>query len=161
MDLMIRRNIRQIESDVQKIHMCLNILKRDHKAWAREREEHDLEEVIENLKRLESDVSMAQADCICTGHGYLEDGAWQVLYSLRRVFAMLSILFNDLKKVRTELKEAYIDPADLKQLEIDWGRFRKIVGQMLTHVREGEDLMKVKDASCQSKGVENICFSIS
>jgi DNA repair exonuclease SbcCD ATPase subunit len=159
MDLVIRRDIRQLVHDAQEVRSELDMLEQDHEAWAREREENDLVEVIGYLKRLESDVSMMQADWISMGHRYRENGTRQVLESLHRAFSTLDTLFNDLKKVRTEINEAYIRSADLDQLEIDWSRFRKTVGQIEKHLRDGDRLMKVKNVLPSGKVGENVCFS--
>ena len=109
------------------------MLEQDQKTWAREQEENDLANVIDHLRRLEFDVSVMQADCVSIGCLQREDGAWRILDSLHRAFATLNILFNDLKKMRTELNKAYIYPADVKKLEIDWGRFSKTVRQIERH----------------------------
>jgi hypothetical protein len=130
MNLVIRGDMRQLVMDARKVRRELDMLEQDQKTWAREREENDLANVIDHLKELEFDVSMMQADCVSIGCLQREDGAWRILDSLRRAFATLNILFNDLKKMRTELKEAFIHSADVKQLEIDWGGFSKTVRQI-------------------------------
>jgi hypothetical protein len=130
MNLVIWGDMRQLVMDARKVRRELDMLEQDQKTWAREREENDLANVIDHLKELEFDVSMMQADCVSIGCLQREDGAWRILDSLHRAFATLNILFNDLKKIRTELKEAFIHSADVKQLEIDWGRFSKTVRQI-------------------------------
>jgi hypothetical protein len=159
MDLVIRRDIRQLVNDAQEVQSGLDMLEQDHEAWAREHEENDLVEVLDHLKRLEFGVSMMQADCISMGHRYRENGTRQVLESLHQAFSTLDTLFNDLKKVRTEINEAYIRSTDLNQLKIDWGRFRKTIGQIEKHLRDGDKLMKVKNVLPSGKVGENVYFS--
>jgi hypothetical protein len=159
MDLVIRRDIRQLVDDAQEVRRGLDMLEHDHEAWAREREENDLVQVLEHLKRLESDVSMMQADCISMGHRYRENGTRQLLESLHRAFLTLDTLFNDLKKVRTEINESYIRSTDLNQFEIDWARFRKTIDQIEKHLRDGDKLMKVKNVLLSGKVRENVYFS--
>jgi DNA repair exonuclease SbcCD ATPase subunit len=159
MDLVIQKDIRQLVHDAQEVRSELDMLEQDHEAWAREREENDLVEVLDHLKRLESDVSIMQADCISMGYRYRGNGNRYVIESLHRAFSTLDTLFNDLKKVRTEINEAYIRSTDLDQLEIDWGRFRKSVGQIEQHLRDGDKLMKVKNVLPSGKVGENVCFS--
>ena len=130
MNLVIRGDMRKLVMDARKVRMKLDMLEQDQKTWAREREKNDLANVIDHLKKLESDVSMMQADCVSIGCLQREDGAWRILDSLHRAFVTLNILFNDLKKMRTELKEAFIHSGDVKQLEVDWDRFSKAVRQM-------------------------------
>ena len=133
MNLLIRRDIQQLVLDTGKVRRELDVLEQDQKTWAREREKNDLASVIDHLKELEFDVSVMQADCVSIGCLQREDGAWRIIDSLHRAFVTLNILFNDLKKMRTELKEAFIHSADVKQLEIDWGRFSKTVRQIERH----------------------------
>ena len=130
MNLVIRGDMRHLVTDARKVRRELDMLEQDQKTWAREREENDLANAIDHLKELEFDVSMMQANCVSMGFPQREDGAWRILDSVHRAFATLDILFNDLKKMRTELKEAFIHSADVKQLEIDWGRFSKAVRQI-------------------------------
>jgi len=144
MDLIIRRDIRQLMLGTKKLQRELGILEQDHDAWARERQQYDLIQIIKRVKRLESDVSVMQSDCMSMGLSHHEDGSWQVVESLHRTFATLNILFNDLKQVRMELNNSYIHPHELKQLEIDWGQFRKTIGQIQKHLQDNENILKIK-----------------
>lgn len=145
MDLMIRRDIRQLVRDAKKVKRVLELLEKDHEAWARERQHYDLKQIIKHINRLESDVSIMQSDCMCISLSYQEVGIWQVLESLHRAFQALNTLFGDLKKVRTELSEAYIHPSDLKHLEIDWGRFKKTIGQIQEYLYNGQGFLEPQD----------------
>jgi len=142
MDLMIRRDIRQLVCDAQKVKRALEMLEQDHETWARERQQYDLKELINHVNRLESDVSIMQSDCMSISLSYQQVGIWQVLESLHCAFGALNTLFGDLKKVRTELSNEYIQPSDLKQLEIDWGRFRKTVAQIQEYLHNGQNCLK-------------------
>jgi hypothetical protein len=46
MDLVIRRDIRQLVDDAQEVRRGLDMLEQDHEVWAREREENDLAEIL-------------------------------------------------------------------------------------------------------------------
>ena len=144
MDLVIRRDIRQFVHDAQEVQRGLDMLEQDHDDWARERQQYDLTRLIKRVNRLESDVSMMQSDCMSMGLRYQEDGTWQVVDSLHRAFAILNILFNDLKQVKTDLNDSYIHPAELKQLEIDWDRLKKTIGQIQKHLQDSENFLKTK-----------------
>jgi hypothetical protein len=144
MNLMIGQDIRQLELDAQTVRKGLDVLKQDCKAWARERQENDLRNVFSHLRRLEFDVSMLQADCMSVSRIQRERGAWQVLDSLHLAFVTLNSLFMDLKKMKKELDEACVTSADVKRLEIDWGRLTKTVGQIEKHLGNGEELAKAK-----------------
>ena len=144
MDLVIRQDIRQLVHDAQEVQRGLDMLEQDHDDWARERQQYDLTLLIKRVNRLESDVSMMQSDCMSMGLRYQEDGTWQVVDSLHRAFATLDTLFNDLKQVRTDLNDSYIHPAELKQLEIDWDRLKKTIGQIQKHLQDSENFLKLK-----------------
>jgi hypothetical protein len=145
MDLVIRRDIRQLVHDAQEVQRGLDMLEQDHDDWARERQQYDLTQLIKRVNRLESDVSMMQSDCMSMGLRYQKGGTWQVVDSLHRAFATLNILFNDLKQVRTDLNDSYIHPAELKQLEIDWVRLKKTIGQIQKHLQDSENFLKLKN----------------
>jgi hypothetical protein len=151
MDLVIRRDIGQLVHDVQETQRGLDILEQDHDDWARERQRYDLTQLIKGVNRLESDVSMIQSDCMSMRLRYQVDGPWQVGDSLHRAFTILDILFNDLKQVRTDLNDSYIHPEELKQLEIDWGRLKKTIGQIRKHLQDSENFLKLKGVLLSGK----------
>ena len=144
MDLVIQQDIRQLVHDAQEVQRGLDMLEQDHDDWARERQQYDLTQLIKRVTRLESDVSMMQSSCMSMDIRYQEDGTWQVVDSLHRAFAILDTLFNDLKQVRTDLNDSYIHPAELKQLEIDWDRLKKTIGQIQKHLQDSENFLKTK-----------------
>lgn len=144
MGLVIRRDIQQLVHDAQGVQRGLDILEQDHADWARERQQYDLTQLIKRVNRLESDVSMMQSDCMSMSIRYQEDGTWQVVDSLHRAFAIMDTLFNDLKQVRTDLNDSYIHPGELRQLEIDWDKFRKTIGQIQKHLQDSEIFLELK-----------------
>ena len=144
MDFAIREDIQQLVHDAKEVQRGLDILEQDHNDWARERQEYDLIRLIKRVNRLESDVSMMQSDCMSMVLRYKEDGTSQVVDGLHRAFATLNILFNDLKQVRTDLNDSYIHSEELKQLEVDWDRLRKTVGQIQKHLQGSENFQKLK-----------------
>jgi hypothetical protein len=158
MDLMIRRDIRQMLCDAQKVKRGLETLEQDHEVWARQRQQYDLAQLIKLVNRLESDVSIMQSDCISIGLSYQQVGVWQVLKSLHRAFAVLNILFTDLKKMKTELSIAYIHSSNLKQLEIDWDRFRKTIGQTQEYLHNGQNFLEEDNSLPSGEKVGNDLF---
>lgn len=50
--------------------------------------------------------------------------------------------FNDLKKLRMALGEAYTNPSDLQQLVIDWGRFKKEIYQIQKSMQQPQQRRK-------------------
>ena len=133
MNFVILGDMRQLVVDARKVQRELDMLAQDHKTWTKEREQNGLANLIDHLKKLEFDLSIIQADCVSIGHIHQKDSAWQA--SLHRCFVILNNLFNDLKKMKREMNKAYIYSSDVKELEIDWGRFSKTVWQIESHLR--------------------------
>lgn len=125
----LRRDMGQLMMDAEEIQKTLEMLAHDHTAWARERQQSDLMQLIEHVKRLGFDLSTTLSDCVFLGRQYWKDHNLQVIESLHRSYAIMNSLFQDLKKVKTALSEGYINPSDLRQLIIDWGRFKKSIYQ--------------------------------
>ncbi len=143
MDFDLNRDIWKLMADTEKLKQTLEKLEQDQAVWARKREEKDLEKIIECVKRLESDVSTMMSDCACLTSQ--EEGK-VVEVDLRHAFRGLNALFEDLKGVSAELAGSYIHRGELDQLEIDWGRFSKTVGQIRKHLQGGENRLRGKKA---------------
>ena len=107
-------------------------LKQDQAVWARKREEEDLKKIIECVNRLESDVSTMMTDYAFISN---QEESRVVEVDLHHAFRDLNALFEDLKSVSAELAGSYIHHGKLDQLESDWGRFSKIVGQIQKHLQ--------------------------
>lgn len=133
MDLIIERDIEKLIADTANVKQTLIMLERDQSVWARNREEKDLAKLIERVRQLEVDVSLMMSDCLSLT-GYEEEEG--VIDGIHHAFACLDSLFQDIKKVRLDLNVVYIRPDEIKQLEIDWGRFKKIVGQIQKHLED-------------------------
>lgn len=155
----IRQDVQKLLRDVQQFQRILEALEKDCEAWARECQENDLGRGIIQLKSLESDVSLMQTDCISICHVCQEDDAWVSLKTLRYAFAALNTLYNDLKKLRTKLKESYIHRAALKKLEIDWARFSKTVKEITRCLEYAENSLKSERGFNTSGAGRNVCFS--
>lgn len=59
----------------------------------------------------------------------------EILGSLQRAFVNLDILYDDLKKAKTELNGEYVLLKDLRRLEVDLSRLRKSIKQIKKHLR--------------------------
>ena len=67
MSPILRRDIRQLELDVERVQRGLNMLESDYAAWGNQYQQNDLKKLTENLNRLESDVSTMMSDCTFSG----------------------------------------------------------------------------------------------
>ena len=143
MDFDLNRDIRKLMADTEYFKQTLEKLEQDQAAWARIREEKDLKKTIECVKRLESDVSTMMSDCTCLTN---QEERTVIAVDLHHAFRGLNTLFEDLKGVSAEVAGSYIHPGELDQLEIDWGRFSKTVGQIQKHLQGGENRLRGKKA---------------
>jgi hypothetical protein len=138
MELTILSDIRQFVLDTDEAQRSLERLQRDCAEWARDSEHRDLAQVMYMANRLEFDVCKMLSGYVSLERQYREDADWVVFDDIHRTFGSLNIMFHDLKKLRTELNQAYIPPKDLKRLEIDLGRLRKSIRQLQKHLGKGE-----------------------
>lgn len=123
----LRKEIQQMLRDTQKLGQFLIRLEHDYHAWDRNAELSDLATMAKQLKLLEADVSILLSKCAElrdseNGNGLFED--------LHQTFVLLNTLFNDVKQARIELDSAYIQPKEIRRLEIDWGRLKKTISQI-------------------------------
>jgi len=139
MDFDLNQDIRKLMADTAKFKRTLEKLEQDQAVWARNREEKDLQKIIKCVKRLESDVSTMMSDCACLTN---QEESKVVEIDLHHAFRGVNALFEDLKEVSAELAGSYIHRGELDQLEIDWGRFRKIVGQIQKHLQDGDNRLR-------------------
>lgn len=143
MDLIVKRDIQKLMTDTEQVNQLVEVLEQNHSIRAREHVEKNLEKFMKHAKQLELDVSMMMIDRLTfirneQGKGVIED----------------------LKKVRLDLSEANFHPKELGQLEIDWGRFMKRIGQILKYLRDREGLMKVRDVlPSRKEGERNVSSS--
>jgi hypothetical protein len=147
MDFDLNQDIRKLMADTEKFKRTLEKLEQDQAAWARNREEKDLKKIIKCVKRLESDVSTMMSDCTCLTN---QKESKVVEVDLQHAFRGVNALFEDLKEVSAELAGSYIHRGELDQLEIDWGRFSKTVGQIQKYLQGGDNRLrgrKVKEIS--------------
>jgi hypothetical protein len=134
MDLAIVQDIRKLMAVTENVKRALQVLEEDNAVWARRREERDLIKLIDRVKELETDVSVLMSHFVSVSRR--EEGG-RISEGLCHAFACLNNLFQDLKKARKELNDAYIHPGEIKQLEIDWARFMKTIGQIQKHLHQG------------------------
>ena len=135
MDLTIMRDVRKLMAGTKDVRQALEVLEGDHAIWARRREEKDLAELIDRVKELETDVSMIMSHFVSVSR---RDEGRGITEGLHDAFSCLNTLFQDLKKARRDLNEAYIHPEEIKQLEIDRCRFMKAIGQIQKRLHYGK-----------------------
>jgi DNA repair exonuclease SbcCD ATPase subunit len=130
MDSILERDTRKLLDDTRKIKEDLERLEKDYSAWARKREEHDLGNLMEDLKAAEIDVSTMTTDCVSANSQSGSNVPTGVFHDLHQIFVSLDALFNDLKKARSELLDTCIEHDLIEHLEIDCGRFTKTAEQI-------------------------------
>ena len=155
MDLTLKQDIRKLTNDTNKVEEGLAVLEQDYVDWAREREQNDLMQIIEYVKRLEKGVSIMMSDYFTLGH---RGGNKMVIEDLHLAFTHLNSLFGDVKKIKTELNDLYIHPGELKQLKIDCERFRKTIREIHKHFMESENLLKEANVPQSSRRLKEHSF---
>ena len=134
MNAVINRDSDRLTAHAERMKQGLERLEQDCSAWARKREEKDLVDLMEDLKGAEMDVSLMLTDYISAGSQCGEEATKVVFHDFHEILCCLDTLFNVLKKARVQLHKAYIHSGILGRLEIDYGRFRKLIGKVQTHV---------------------------
>jgi hypothetical protein len=130
MNAVISRDSDRLLAHTERIKEGLQRLEQDCSAWARKREEKDLVELIEDLKGVETDVCLLLTDCTSADRPCPEEAPRVVFHDLHEIFACLDTLFDGVKKARLQLGTAFIPDALLDHLEIDFGRFDKLIGKL-------------------------------
>lgn len=123
----LQRDIKQLMMDAAQIQKGLEMLIYNHTAWARERQQMDLMQLIEHVKRLELDLSTILSGCVFLGRQYWKDHNLRLIESLHRSCDIMNNLFQDFNSIRTALNEGRINHSHLRQLIIDWGRLRESI----------------------------------
>jgi hypothetical protein len=134
MNAVIHRDSESLMAHAERIKKDLQRLEQDCSMWARNREEKDLVDLMEDLKGVEMDVCLLLTDCTSAGRPCREEAPKAVFHDLHEIFACLDTLFDNLKKARLQLGKAYIHDAVLDHLEIDYGRFSKLTGKLQRHL---------------------------
>jgi hypothetical protein len=130
MNAVIHRDSDRLLAHAERIKEGLQRLEQDCSAWARQREEEDLMELMEDLKGVETDMCLLLTVCTSAGRPCPEEAPRAVFHDLHEIFACLDTLFDGLKKARLQLGMAFIPDAVLDHLEIDYGRFDKLIGKL-------------------------------
>jgi hypothetical protein len=137
MNPILHSDIRRLTVDAKRIKQGLDKLERDCAGWARKLGGKEVTATLGDLEEIEIDVSLMLTDYITTGCTLGEDAPKVVFHDFRRIFGCLDTLFNGLKKARQELAKAYgQEGAVVDHFQIDYGRFRNLLGQIQRHLNE-------------------------
>jgi hypothetical protein len=134
MNAATHRDSDRLVAHAERIKEGLQRLEQDCSVWAIKREEKDLLDLMENLKGVEMDVCLLLMDCASAGRPCGEEAPKAIFHDLHEIFACLAALFDGLKQARLQLGNAYIHDAILDHLEIDYGRFSKLIGKVQRHL---------------------------
>jgi hypothetical protein len=126
-------DIKKLMEDNNRLHLRLERLEQDHAAWALKQEERDLEEITTSLKQMEIDVGVMLSTCFSLVRDHNGNGIGQ---NLRHAYVCLDALFQDVKKARSDLQLTYMQSYDLTQMQIDWARLKKTVGEILHYLKD-------------------------
>jgi len=130
----LKKDIQKLAKDNQRLKLELDRLEKDHSAWALDRQEKDLEQITRCLGQMEVDVSVMASNCFSVADRRNEGDGNGFKRDLSQAYVHLNTLFEDVKKVRMELQQSFIQSKELQRMEIDWGKLKKTVAEI------GEDL---------------------
>lgn len=137
------RDIQLLLQDLNKAQIDLEMLREHHASWAKQRQRNELMYLFEHVKRMEIGLIWMLLDCFELILSYQENFAQPLNDYLRRVLADLSSLFEDLKKARMVLYEAYMHPSDLQHLIIDFDRMRRAINHGQRHLHDGDHIFNL------------------
>jgi hypothetical protein len=149
MNPIIIRDSDNLKMQAERIKENLTTLEQDCSAWDRKREQKDLRNLMEDLKKTYAGVNLMLTDCLRARSQCGEEAARLVFDDLCEILCCLDPLFSVLKKARMQLEEDYIHPAILARFEIDYSRFRKLIGnvQMRVNRQQPRNNVPSEDAS--------------
>jgi hypothetical protein len=135
MELMLRKNVRGLLLDASKVHHSLEMLRKHQQTWVGQSQQDDVADLVEQVKRLQFDVSMVLGDCALLTRKHEQQGNDLVLRDIHGAFRIINGLFDDLKQTRADLKRGYGSASNLRRLNIDWGRLKKSLDHVQVHLR--------------------------
>lgn len=133
MDVVFQKDIEKIIGDMQDVSESLDALRKDHTAWAVNKEHDDLMCIYKGLKNLESDVSVLMSDCSTVDPVRRNE---MIMGDLNQAFKGLDIIYTDLKTVRKQIDESITTEKKIQALEIDWAKFNKNVEQIQNDLQQ-------------------------
>ena len=130
MHLILRRDIRRLITDAEKVQKDLDMMKQNNEDCTSELQRNNLRHIVETIKHLEFNMSTMLSDCVSLGRQYWKDHNLPLIHSLHRSNAIMNSVLNNLSRMRRGLGGAWITPSELHQVATDWGRFRHSIYQI-------------------------------
>ena len=134
MDSILQKHVTRLKIDAQRIGQGLDNLVENYSDWIREHEEKNMTELSGNVSGLETDLIEMVKDCMIVFHCLEKEEKGDLFNDLHKTFLCLDVLFSNLRKVRWQMKDAYIHPGLLDHLEINSERLNEIIGQLQRHL---------------------------
>ena len=143
MNSILRRGLYQLIADAAKITGILKILGQNHAAQSTKKQEEQLIRLNVHFNRLENDLNVMLLDCAALGRRHWKQHNFAVIYnSLHYSLLRVNTLFANLDKVKMAFREAHINPSELRQLAIDWDRFKKSIEQIRKSLKQPHERRK-------------------
>jgi hypothetical protein len=131
----LKRDFEKFMVDTDKVQEYIEVLRQENTVYAMGRRQRDLTQLTSHIIRLDFDLSAMLLDCFILGRQYWKKHDLPLINSLHCSLAIMHNLFNDLNRAKPTLREASVEPSDLRQLFMDWIRFKKSVSDMRIYLQ--------------------------
>ena len=131
----LRRDIDKLSVGAEEVEKNLETLARNHTASASGGQIKDLMQLIEHIKRLETDMSTILCDFAFQGRQYQKEHNLKLIHNIHYSCNILNNLNDDIKKIMNAIKKSGIYHFELQKLFKDWNRFKKSIRQVQKSVQ--------------------------
>ena len=130
MPMILQSTVKRLMGDIGNVERDLKVLFRSYAHCAREPQNNNLGELIEDFRRLEWTMNMIFLDCMSLGRKYWKEHNMPAIETLHQTFGLIECVFDDIKTIRKHSNAGLMNPSQLQELLIDWVRFKGSVFQI-------------------------------
>jgi len=135
MRTILRKDINKLTVGAEEVEKNLELLARSYTARATGQQIKELTHLIEQLKRLETDMSTILCDCAFSGRQYQREHNLKLIRSIHYSCGILTDLNDEIKRIRNSFKKSDIYYLERHRLFKDWNRFKKSIRQVQKSVQ--------------------------
>jgi Mg2+ and Co2+ transporter CorA len=125
--VILRKDIRQLIMNADKVQKDLEMLEQSHAIRIGKPQQNDLRQIIKHVKSLESNVATMLSDCVSLGRQHWKGHNLPLIYSLRRSNIIINRVLKDLNKIIAAPCVAFTNSEELRQTAMYLGQFKKSI----------------------------------